>query len=130
MGLIVHGNVRRRALTVQRSFILASILFTWFLATSAAGQDDGASRVALVIGNGTYQEAPLRNPVNDARSMSKRLSKLGFHVITVENAGRNAMQNSIVDFASRLQHDTTGLFYYAGHGIQSRGRNYLLPVDA
>ncbi|MCK5361344.1 MAG: caspase family protein, partial [Gammaproteobacteria bacterium] len=57
-------------------------------------------------------------------------SKLGFQVITAETTARDAMQKSILEFASRLEGETTGLFYYAGHGIQSRGRNYLLPVDA
>jgi len=115
---------------VLRTLTLASIFFTWFLATTVLGQENNPSRVALVIGNSTYPDAPLRNAVNDARSMSKRLSKLGFQVITVENTARDAMQKSILEFASRLKGETTGLFYYAGHGVQSRGRNYLLPVDA
>jgi uncharacterized caspase-like protein len=115
---------------VARTLILASILLTWFLATAVTAQEVGSSRVALIVGNGAYQGAPLRNAVNDARSMSKRLSELGFQVIIVENAGRDALQESILDFASKLKSDTTGLFYYAGHGIQSRGHNYLLPVDA
>ncbi|TFH40218.1 MAG: caspase family protein, partial [Lysobacterales bacterium] len=127
---VVHEEIRRRALTVPRILVLVSALFTWLAFPPALGQDGGASRVALVIGNSAYQGAPLRNPVSDARSMSRRLSKLGFEVITVENAGRAAMERAILDFASRLQSETTGLFYYAGHGIQSRGRNYLLPVDA
>lgn len=115
---------------MPRIMILVSTLLTWLAFSSAQGQDSDSSRVALVIGNGAYQEAPLRNPVSDARSMSARLSELGFRVITVENAGRDAMERAILDFASRLKDETTGLFYYAGHGVQSRGRNYLLPVDA
>jgi uncharacterized caspase-like protein len=115
---------------VLRILTLTSIFFTWFLATTVLGQENHPSRVALVIGNSAYPDAPLRNAVNDARSMSKRLSKLGFQVITAENTARDAMQKSILEFASRLEGETTGLFYYAGHGIQSRGRNYLLPVDA
>lgn len=114
----------------SRSLILASALLAWLALWPAHGQADSPSRVALVIGNGAYQEAPLRNPVRDARSMSARLSTLGFQVITVENADREAMERAILDFGSRLQSDSTGLFYYAGHGIQSRGHNYLLPVDA
>ena len=106
------------------------ILLASLLATTALAQERDASRVALVIGNGAYKDAPLRNAVNDARSMSARLAALGFEVITAENADRDAMQRSILKFASKLQGETTGLFYYAGHGIQSRGRNHLLPVDA
>jgi hypothetical protein len=110
--------------------ILASTLYASLAVSPAWSQEGGPSRVALVIGNSAYQEAPLRNPASDARAMSERLTKLGFQVITVENASREAMERAILDFASRLQSESTGLFYYAGHGIQSRGRNYLLPVDA
>ncbi|NIR22444.1 MAG: hypothetical protein GWN46_04020 [Gammaproteobacteria bacterium] len=115
---------------MPRIAALAAILFTSLLTTGAAGQGLDAPRIALVIGNGAYQDAPLRNPVNDARAMSQRLDKLGFHVISLENGGRDAMQKAILEFATSLKEETTGLFYYAGHGMQSRGRNYLLPVDA
>ena len=115
---------------MPRILILASTLLAWLVIQPAFGQAAGSARVALVIGNGAYRDAPLRNPVSDARAMSTRLSTLGFQVITVENADRESMERAILDFASRLENDSTGLFYYAGHGIQSRGRNYLLPVDA
>ena len=115
---------------MPRRLIVASLVLAWLALLPALGQATASSRVALVIGNGAYQGAPLRNPVNDARAMSARLTTLGFQVITVENAKREAMERAILDFASRLQSDSTGLFYYAGHGIQSRGHNYLLPVDA
>jgi hypothetical protein len=120
----------RRLRTLPRVLTLNGILLACLLTTPALAQQRDASRVALVIGNGAYTDAPLRNAVNDARAMSARLSALGFEVITAQNAGRDAMQRSILEFASKLQGETTGLFYYAGHGIQSRGRNYLLPVDA
>jgi hypothetical protein len=109
---------------------VTSVLLIWLLATAVLAQESGPSRVALVIGNGAYGDAPLRNAVNDARSMGARLGALGFHVITAEDAGRDAMQRSILEFAASLRDDSTGLFYYAGHGVQSRGRNFLLPVDA
>jgi hypothetical protein len=115
---------------VPRILILACTLCTWIAVSTAMGADAGPPRVALVIGNGAYQDAPLRNPVSDARAMSARLAKLGFQVITVENGSRDAMERAILDFSARLEGETTGLFYYAGHGIQSRGRNYMLPVDA
>ena len=113
-----------------RTSILARALLASLLAATALAQETAPSRVALVIGNGAYADAPLRNAVNDARAMGARLSALGFRVMTAENADRETMQESILEFAASLRHDTTGLFYYAGHGIQSRGRNYLLPVDA
>src|SRR3954468_14607602 len=88
-------------------------------------------RIALVIGNSSYKGAPLRNPVNDARAMATALQSLGFEVIKRENAGQREMNQAITDFANRLQiSNGVGLFYYAGHGMQVKGRNYLLPVDA
>ena len=87
-------------------------------------------RVALVIGNADYKEAPLRNPVNDARAMAASLKDLGFDVISVENAGKAAMERAIVEFTGRLDENSSGLFYYAGHGVQISGRNYMVPVDA
>jgi uncharacterized caspase-like protein len=62
--------------------------------------------------------------------MARRLKHLGFQVTSLENASREAMEQAIVDFASRLDADAAGLFYYAGHGVQLRGRNYLIPIDA
>ena len=97
------------------------------LAPSSA---QGADRVALVIGNGSYPRALLRNPVNDVRAMSKALRQLGFEVIRLENADREAMEQGILRFTGHLTENTIGLVYYAGHGVQVKGRNYLIPVDA
>jgi hypothetical protein len=87
-------------------------------------------RVALVIGNAAYKDAPLKNPVNDARAMAAALQKLGFEVVKRENATQKDMNRAISEFDRRLAGGGVGLFYYAGHGMQVRGRNYLLPVDA
>ena len=89
-----------------------------------------SERVALVIGNANYKTAPLDNPVNDARAMARRLSQLGFKVTKVENATRNQMERAIAAFERQLSPTKTGLFYYAGHGIQVRDRNFMVPVDA
>jgi len=105
---------------------LAALLLAGSLALSPAAL--GAERVALVIGNAAYEDAPLRNPVNDARAMGKTLERLGFEIIQVENATKTQMERALVDFTSRLDDGASGLFYYAGHGIQVRGRNYLVPV--
>lgn len=96
------------------------------------GKSPGAERrLALVIGNGAYGSAPLRNPTNDARSVARALSGLGFEVVHQENLGLRAMARSIRDFGNKLkQNGGIGLFYYAGHGMQVKGRNYLIPVDA
>lgn len=89
-----------------------------------------AERVALVIGNADYVQAPLRNPVNDARAIAAKLAKLGFDVMRLENAGRDEMEQAIIEYTERLGENTSGLFYFAGHGVQVNGHNYLIPVDA
>ncbi|HVT53673.1 MAG TPA: caspase family protein, partial [Dongiaceae bacterium] len=92
-------------------------------------------RVALVIGNSNYggEIGNLANPVNDAKLIAKTLRGLGFDVVEVENADQNAMKRAIVDFGDKLGtagSDATGLFYYAGHGLQVQGENFLIPVKA
>jgi uncharacterized caspase-like protein len=89
-----------------------------------------AQRIALVIGNSTYTEAPLKNPVNDARAMSAALRSRGFQVITRENATKSQMESAVADFGEKLTEGATGLFFFAGHGMQVQGRNFLVPVDA
>ncbi|MBL8670227.1 MAG: caspase family protein [Alphaproteobacteria bacterium] len=91
-------------------------------------------RVALVIGNGAYAaEGKLPNPPNDAKLMARTLRDLGFDVIERIDATQEAMKSAIADFGEKLEKagkDAVGLFFYAGHGVQSNGRNYLMPVDA
>ena len=87
-------------------------------------------RTALVIGNGSYKSAPLRNPVNDAKDMAGGLQKLGFTVIHKQNATQREMETSIRMFGERLRKGGVGLFYYAGHGLQVNGINYIIPLDA
>ena len=87
-------------------------------------------RVALVIGNASYDEDPLRNPVNDSRAIAVSLRQLGFEVIEVEEADRDQMTAAMRRFERRLGPADTGLFYYAGHGVQVDGSNYLIPLEA
>ena len=87
-------------------------------------------RVALVIGNAKYKEAPLTNPVNDARDMAAALQRTGFEVIMAIDATQKEMNRAIAKFGDRLTTDSVALFYYAGHGMQVRGKNYLIPIDA
>jgi len=91
-------------------------------------------RIALVIGNGAYQSvSSLPNPVNDAALMAQTLESAGFEVTLIRNGDLPALQRAISAFGADLREagsEATGLFYYAGHGVQSFGRNYLLPVDA
>jgi Caspase domain len=97
----------------------------------ANAQVQNESRLALLIGNATYKSSPLQNPVNDVRLMEKALTEAGFTIIKAENATRREMQRMVRDFGERLkQSGGVGLFYFAGHGVQVKGANYLVPVDA
>ena len=87
-------------------------------------------RVALVIGNAAYKEAPLRNPVNDATDMAAELKQMGFSVMLRTNSGPREMRAAIREFSQSLRKGGVGLFYFAGHGVQAKGRNYLIPVNA
>lgn len=91
-------------------------------------------RVALVIGNGAYGSiGALSNPPNDARLMAGTLRELGFEVIEKIDASQKTMKRAVRDFGTLLQNggdDVVGLFFYAGHGVQVKGANYIIPVDA
>jgi tetratricopeptide (TPR) repeat protein len=87
-------------------------------------------RVALVIGNGAYARVrPLPNPTNDARAMAKSLRDIGFVVTEGTDLDRAAMQATIRDFLRDAARSQVAVVYYAGHGVQIDGRNYLVPVD-
>ena len=88
------------------------------------------SRMALVIGNGAYAEAPLRNPVNDAQAMKRVLESSKFQVTLLTNGSKREMENAIRDFGDRIRNGSVALFYFAGHGVQVKGVNYLVPVGA
>ena len=89
-----------------------------------------AQRLALVIGNGKYSFSPLSNPANDATDMAAALKGLGFTIILKTNAGLREMEEAIQNFGNRLKRGGVGLFYFAGHGVQVSGTNYLLPIGA
>ncbi|MDA9403996.1 caspase family protein [Bradyrhizobium sp. CCBAU 45389] len=91
-------------------------------------------RVALVIGNSNYQNAPqLANPDNDAQSMAQFLNSAGFEVVSATDLGQNDMLRVVQDFSAKVSArgpNTVAMVYYAGHGVQLAGENYLVPVDA
>ncbi len=88
-------------------------------------------RVALVIGNAAYQyTAPLKNPVHDAQDMARVLTAVQFHVILKTDATLETMADAIFAFGEQLKGGGVGLLYYSGHGMQVKGENYLLPIDA
>ena len=97
------------------------------------GGDAGAlstgSRVAIVVGNADYQVGALPNPRNDARAVTGALRELGFRVVTVEDADQPKLKDLLQQLPSLLEPGDLALFYYAGHAVQFRGGNYLLPVD-
>lgn len=90
-----------------------------------------AKRVALVIGNSAYEHStPLNNPKNDATAMAETLSRLGFEVTTGINLTDRTFGRTIAKFRKALPGAEVALFFYAGHGLQVHGRNFLIPVDA
>ncbi len=91
---------------------------------------DSQKRLALVIGNGNYLGSTLANPENDARAMRDVLLQFGFDVLEYENLTQSQMKKAMDEFGEKLKNYDAGLFFYAGHGIQSNGYNYLIPVDA
>jgi TPR repeat protein len=98
-------------------------------ATATWQATNAAARHALVVGNGAYAFAPLDNPRNDARAVAGVLSELGFQVLLLEDANLAQFEAGVQRLEAGLAQGDTALFYYAGHGVQYRGINYLLPTD-
>lgn len=95
-------------------------------ATAVAGE-----RLALVIGNGAYANAPrLANPANDAADIARSLRSIGFEIVEGRDLDKRSMEQKIVEFGHRLDGASLALFFYAGHGLQVNGQNYLVPIDA
>ncbi|GAB3627838.1 sulfatase [Pandoraea terrae] len=89
-----------------------------------------AQRVALVIGNARYTDAPLPNAPADARAIGSELTALGFDVMLRENVTQDGMASALAEFRRRLEPGGVGLFYYAGHGMQVGAGTVLIPIDA
>lgn len=99
------------------------------IVSPAASQPAKEQRIALVIGNGRY-DAPLRNPVNDARAIAAELRDAGFAVTLVLDASYEQLGEAVRVFGDELRKGGVGVFYFAGHGVQIAGRNYLIPVSS
>jgi uncharacterized caspase-like protein len=131
---------RARRSVLYRSALLAVLAVAVYAArgapVSAVAQGASAAssagrRVALVIGNSAYPEAPLRNPANDARAMADALRQVGFEVIVEMDRNRVEIRRAVRAFGDRLRAEKgEGLFFFAGHGVQVSGRNYLIPIGA
>src|SRR5919198_2212190 len=118
-------------LRVLRFCVLAGLacLLPLVAAADATTKGDEA-RIALLIGNSKYKEQPLKNPANDAKAMAATLKELGFDVTLVTDASAKQMERAVLEFGLKLRKGGVGFFYYAGHGLQVKGQNYLVPVDA
>src|SRR5229473_1541639 len=92
----------------------------------------GASRIALVIGNGNYPDAsaPLAQPINDARALTAALRRNGFDVDIVEDAGKDDMNRAIGRLKSKIRHDSVVMLFFGGYGVQVGRESYMIPVDA
>ena len=107
--------------------LVAGLIFAGAALASAIADE---RRVALVIGNADYQHVPaLANPRNDAVDLSEALTLAGFEVVEGFDLTRDQMASTIREFVDQLDGASTGLFFYAGHGLQVDGRNYMIPTD-
>lgn len=110
----------------RRRLCAAAVLAAAGLRARAAA---GQKLSALVIGNAAYKVGALKNPVNDARAMAEALKSLGFDVALRENTGLKDMVEAFRQFSLATRNADVRVLFYAGHGVQVKGRNYLLPVD-
>ncbi len=111
----------------RRSLLITALGLSTGISSSALAAE---GRRALVIGNANYRQQPLKNPVNDAKAMMQALKGLDFEVQAVENGSLRDMVTAFQQFSVKAR-DSSGVrvIFYAGHGMQVRGRNYLIPVD-
>jgi uncharacterized caspase-like protein len=119
--------LRRHLLLLIHAAALGAVCAPLHLARAQAPATP--RRMALVIGNARYPEVPLNNPVNDARLMAKTLEALGFEVTLGLDVTRATFLQSLLQFTKQIPAGADVLFYYAGHAVQIRGSNFLLPVD-
>ena len=114
-------------MTAAALYFSAGLAAALVLVQPAAAQ----KRVALIVGNSAYAHAgPLANPANDAADMAAALKEVGIEVLLGLDLDKRAFDLKVRDFARALTSADTGIFFYAGHGLQVGGRNYLVPVDA
>ncbi|MCB1461803.1 MAG: caspase family protein [Nitratireductor sp.] len=115
-----------------RNLLAAATSVLFVLALTVAGaQASTGKRVAMVVGNSAYEHAPqLANPSNDAADMASALRSIGFVVIEGQDLTNRGMRDKIREFSSELRGADVGMLFYAGHGLQVNGQNYLAPIDA
>ena len=109
---------------------LVLIILAAFGGAETAAAQGSVPRVALVIGNGTYAQAPIEDAAEGARLVADVLRRGGFTVIYLENARREEMQQGLAKFAQSLARGGTGIVFFNGHAVQHQGRNYLVAIDS
>jgi len=113
-------------LSLRAAFAALLVAASGALATPAQAE----KRVALVIGNNDYRNVPkLQKAVNDARTMGDTLKQLGFSVMIAENQNRQQFSQTLLAFDNAVEPGDTAFFFYAGHGFEIAGQNFLLPTD-
>ena len=111
---------------LPRSLLLVTLAFL-----SASLQAHANSNIALVIGNSAYRHVPqLPNPRNDADDMAAALTRLNFSVTRFEDLGFDEMRRALLDFGRKARHAEIAILYFAGHGVEMGGENWLIPIDA
>ncbi|MGJ4942360.1 caspase family protein [Bradyrhizobium sp. HKCCYLS1011] len=125
------GNDLAEAGAVKIIRFVGLLIFLLAAAFGISTEVRAEGRVALVIGNATYLNAPpLRNSKNDADDISQQLRRLDFDVVDGRDLDGRGMRMALTRFAQKLKGSEAALFYYSGHGLQIEGQNYLVPVDA
>ena len=118
--------------------LILALIFAFGVSPAQAAEPRGVrvntERYALLIGNANYEkQSALKNPINDVRDMAAALKDLDFHVVKMENARQREMEDAVQKIGDLLRkggEGTVGLFYFAGHGVQSDNQNYLIPIGA
>ncbi len=122
-----------KVLVVLCALVAGAFIPQLFFLSAARGQNasvaEAGKRVALVIGNGSYPQSPVRTAVADAKAIAELLKAGGFDVVYAQDARHADMDAAIRQFSQKLERGATAVVYFAGHAIQYEGRNFLIPID-
>src|SRR5712691_3816940 len=121
LAIGAHAALNKRALDAAKAIEAEQI-----------GALKGASRLALVIGNGNYPDAaaPLAQPINDARALTGALRRNGFDVDVVEDASKDDMHRAVDRLKSKVKKDSVVMLFFGGYGVQAGRESYMIPIDA
>src|SRR5258706_13509618 len=130
--MMERRSVLKAGLAAGSLFLPLPYAWVWAQGSDGALKLLKAPKMALVVGNGKYKDAPeLKNAPNDAKAVAEALKGSGFEVKILLDTGREALVGAIRDYVHAMeQKGSVGLFYFAGHGVQLDWRNYMLPIDA